>query len=131
MPDYAELIERLEKATGPDRELDAIIMRAIYPELGDTMVTDTGWCVGGDHDAPSKSRPYTASVDAALTLVPDGHSYELTKSAASNFSRAELWNWRRSPPASDHGNEWKSEGNRPLAINIIIAALRARASEVR
>jgi hypothetical protein len=52
--DLTELIERLEKATGPDRELDAAIRDALY-----SPSARVGW------------PPYTASLDAALALVEE------------------------------------------------------------
>ena len=51
-----ELITRLEALTGPDREVDLHMMR--YVEN-----------IGGD---PAKALHYTASLDAAMTLVPEG-----------------------------------------------------------
>lgn len=79
------LIERIESADGPDRELDAEIAVAIRyfpqnvgfvwkndlepncPEIGRvTCVTSLG--TGGPHYAAPR---YTASIDAALTLFPD------------------------------------------------------------
>lgn len=63
-----ELIERLEKATGPDRELDAAIALAIgLPTLNGR--------IGGvsyRDELCEPAPPYTASIGAALTLVPDG-----------------------------------------------------------
>lgn len=71
-----ELIARLEAATGPNRKLDSEICRA------------AGWEVradkkfGGDYYQPRKNYTwqdvpaYTASIDAALTLVPEGWSVQ-------------------------------------------------------
>lgn len=58
-----DLITRLESADGPDRELDAMIQHRITSGVG----------CGAAQDAPR----YTASIDAALTLVPDGWDWEL------------------------------------------------------
>lgn len=49
----AELLERVEGATGPDRELDAAIECALASTWGSAI----------------NPRPYTASLDAALALV--------------------------------------------------------------
>ena len=57
-----ELIARLEAATGPDRELDAAI--------AGTDAATAQW--HSEDETPF----YTASIDAALTLVPVGWSYE-------------------------------------------------------
>lgn len=77
----ADLITRLESADGPSRELDADIARAI------------GWeCVVRDPEAQGKYvcwrkhyrsgewimlPRYTASIDAALTLVPEGWDWAI------------------------------------------------------
>jgi hypothetical protein len=54
-----ELIARLEAATGPDRDLDVAIIDALFP---------------GARKFPLE---YTASIDAALTLVPEGWRWHL------------------------------------------------------
>lgn len=80
MTSLSDLIERLEKATGADRELDALIYIQKYPESAD----DPGPSIGGHgwaflrygvvrDDVPL----YTDSVDAARTLVPKGHHWHL------------------------------------------------------
>ena len=53
-----ELARRCEEAEGPDRNLDAMIHFAIKNGIGCGMA----------QDAPA----YTSSLDAAMTLVPDG-----------------------------------------------------------
>lgn len=58
-----DLIAALEAATGPVRELDFTIAAA------------AGW-----PDSPyshAHARRYTASIDAALSLVPDGWSWQV------------------------------------------------------
>lgn len=82
MTDIAGLIERLEAATGPDRELDA----AIVAHLNNASVrryppqTDFGpgarwqfWSLDGAHFLGNESKfpvpALTASLDAALALV--------------------------------------------------------------
>ena len=65
------LLSRLQAATGPDREIDA--------EIGELVGA-------ADHSGPAYHRPfkdwakhYTASLDAALTLVPVGNWWEIGK----------------------------------------------------
>lgn len=59
MSDLDELIQRLEKATGPDRELDIAIASAWKQHHSGR------WSI--------VNAPYfTSSIDAALTLVPEG-----------------------------------------------------------
>lgn len=63
MTSRSEIIERLEKATGPDRNLDAMIHWLMKDGVG----------VGATQDAPA----YTGSLDAAMTLVPEGCEVDL------------------------------------------------------
>lgn len=66
------LIERLEKATGPDRGLDLDIKFAMagLRSIGGyrAVKISTGERVEVDYLSPD----YTGSIDAALTLVPEG-----------------------------------------------------------
>lgn len=80
-----EIIERLEKARGPDRELDALIVAELhdatmrpYPPSDDFGWQNKWqfWTHDGKHFLGSEAKfpvpAYTSSVDAALTLVlPD------------------------------------------------------------
>lgn len=76
MGEIVGLAERCEKAEGPDRELDKAIVLALKPEA--MFQTDDGYdepivfhaepVVRWKHVLPR----FTASVDAALTLVPEG-----------------------------------------------------------
>lgn len=135
MPDPATILriaDRVEREP-PSRELDAEIHCAVsdFVFLG---MQDGGYL----HDWPKQnirrsvgySWPhYTTSLDAAVTLVPEHHSYELTFSAAGDgaMRRARLWDWRRNPPAMDPGNCWEAvAGALPSAL--CAAALRAIAA---
>lgn len=118
-----ELIERLEAATGPDRELDAAIAEAVghtvkydKADLRDTTpwyqpVPDYSW-----QPVPQ----FSASIDAALTLVPEGLNYELTTTGYK-------------PGATVCGNilTGPHEGAYAAtpALAICIAALRAKNSQ--
>jgi hypothetical protein len=55
MTNLTPLIERVEAASGPDREIDVLIMRWVEN-------------IGGPAEKPL---PYTGSIDAAMTLVGD------------------------------------------------------------
>ena len=75
-----DLAARCEQATGADRELDAAIAKAVGADHGQK----TGWCNGDNGDyfvIDECSLHYTASLDAAMTLLP------------SNFS-GQAWTWR-------------------------------------
>lgn len=62
-----DLIERIEAASGPDRALD----HEIYEYLGSPIVRMVSATTHGT-DLVNWAPFYTASVDAALTLVPEG-----------------------------------------------------------
>jgi hypothetical protein len=65
---HSELIARLE-AAGPDRELDA----AIKELVGHEWDYAADWGPRGFEEPVA--HPYTASIEAALTLVPEGWTY--------------------------------------------------------
>lgn len=66
----AALIERVEQATGPDRCIDAGVFAALHPELR-RLPREPNAFIGPDEWI--KTPPfYTASLDAAVSLVPDG-----------------------------------------------------------
>jgi len=77
-----ELIERLEKATGASRELDGEIAcltdNAVQVEV--TGLKDVLFKPASQHGTlRTDPLPYTSSIDAALTLVPEGCAYELRR----------------------------------------------------
>lgn len=67
-----ELAERCEKATGPDRLLDTQISDALRRH--------------GVKRPPGMPRALTASIDAALTLVPDGYVWHVDLSAGGYYA---------------------------------------------
>lgn len=81
-PDAAaltDLLERVEKAEGADRELDALICEALFGVEVDRVGSPASWGVWSmeltrpDLDGPEsvfdRLAPYTGSLDAALALV--------------------------------------------------------------
>lgn len=122
-----ELAARVEAATGPDRELDAEIALAVgivKEREGNTffghrdyscMVLERGYY---DHDGSAPELPHlTASIDAAMTLVPEG------------------WDWQYS---SYTGTAYVHQGDRTTfghtkvgALALCAAALRAKAHILR
>ena len=80
MSAMVELAERCEKATGPSYGLDCEIWDAIYPGERDARferLSSEGPYKGrlgpADRDGYIKPlRAFTASLDAAMTLVPEG-----------------------------------------------------------
>lgn len=129
---FEALALRCEQATGPDRRLDAEIdclarfpnlrpaepddhrpyQRGVPPGAGDI------WCPTGFLMAAS----YTDSVDAALTLVPDGAQFDIVGEQGSQPARnkcfakvATISVWTAATPA----------------LALCAAALRARAQMER
>ena len=92
-----DLIARIESADGPDRELDALAHLVKFPDT--KVMTDNGgyrserpvqytpardlypiWNGSGSDFADIISAPrYTASIDAALTLVPEGMAFTVAR----------------------------------------------------
>lgn len=110
-----DLIERIESAKGPSRELDA----EIAPLVG-LRVVDEGHPIGRcfydklGHGVPLPS--FTASIDAALTLVPEG----LAGIVSIDFGYARL--------EREDGEHWSSDAATP-ALALVAAALRARGEQ--
>ena len=130
-----ELITALESASEGDWKLDLEIMRHAFPDMEFRIEPAIPAILWGPRlmmrtksEAEKHVRliDYTTSLDAAVTLIPENVSYELTFSAAGDgaLRRARLWDWRRGPLMIDPHNEWVSEGHRPLPLAVCIAALR-------
>jgi hypothetical protein len=91
------LADRCEQAAGPDRELDAEIARfLVLTGAEDIARSRYGWSY------------FTASLDAAVTLVPEGCGWMVMK----NVAKVGRWPKRASTPA----------------LALCAAALRARAA---
>lgn len=116
MADYTDLIARLEKATAPSRRLDAEIIAVIKGGAPE------------DYEATSWALPrLTESLDAALTLVPEGWSFRLWRHPGEHGCHCDVYLL----------GEFK-DGERPClaaedaeqcptpALALVIAALKAR-----
>lgn len=116
-----ELIERLEQATGPDRELDVEIVFALYPDIGAYQPH----CRGEEPifwNEPYRKQPcpeFTKSIDAALTLVPEEHAASVEWSPRYPGC---AWIY---PPDNVDEISFEGEASNP-AIALCIAALKAR-----
>jgi hypothetical protein len=98
-----ELAERCEQASGPDRELDLDITEAL--DLAGR--------------AALSLVPFTASLNAAMTLVPEGCSWSLHKH--NSYSRAGVF----VDDGRDPGHYCDAA---TPALALCAAALRARAA---
>lgn len=103
-----ELADECERAGGPDRSLDLAIICAAFPKVK----------LGGVPE-------YTSSLDAALTLVPEGHDVKITQ--ASGPGRADWYG--RCALRTEWGDGISHRGNAANgALALCAAALRARAA---
>ena len=127
------LAARVEQAQGPDREIELAIFRLLNPQYagpewkpyagGLRHVND-----GSDARTPPDPRTaaprWTASLDAALTLVPEGWRWAVHGGP-----------WTRGPHATLLAPTYVSKSDQTAdaatpALALIAAALRARAEEV-
>lgn len=122
MADLQPLISRLEKVEGPDRELDAEIyasIGAVPSEVADPITgTEIVWIFNGSIGFPPK---FTASLDAAVGLVPEGKAWGIEDVGAGN-PLFEVY-------AGDGDDADHFVVHKLAAIALCIAALKARASE--
>ncbi|WP_066795245.1 hypothetical protein [Sphingomonas soli] len=130
------LAERVEAATGSDRELDRDIMLAAVPcdrapfrywmpmnENTGHGAVDIERVYYGPHCAQAVAVPaYTASIDAAMMLVPEGWFTRL----ATEDRHSHSWRWEL------RGGFGLNVGSRAAtpALALTAAALRARAAEL-
>ena len=109
-----DVIERLEKATGPCRELDKAILLA----LGYSWRGMAYWFRDDSH-AWEGNTHFTVSIDAALTLRPDGALYAI-----------ETYDSNGIYPEHVRASAWVQGAARAFAatpaLAICIAALKAR-----
>jgi hypothetical protein len=138
------LADRCEQATGPDRELDCEIW-ADANDLklewqGNCLVAGIegviGWIDPGEHSrnfstnrsatGPAAIPAYTASLDAAMTLVPEGWEVALYWGMSGFKPEAQLE--RDELRLKNPGFEPISGTAETIALALCAAALRARAS---
>jgi hypothetical protein len=138
MSSLSELIERVENASGPDRLIDGDIALAVGWE-GESRYTSQKWSntFPGCREHWRYDREpfdnwkvprYTESIDAALTLLPDGYAIDrlsIWKGSPSrcivlgtHLKRGEYWHIH-----SD--GMWEAEAATP-ALALVAACLKAR-----
>lgn len=119
----AELIAALEKAERPSRELDAEIAALIAEtQPAHPMPDGTIWIegCGSESSRTLHSRSYTRSIDAALTLVPDGFDWFVS----SEFHGTQFF---ATVTSKDRLHNFVARGILATpAIALCIAALKAR-----
>jgi hypothetical protein len=133
MSDLLALAERVAVASGPDRELDADVYEALGGAL--TKIRGTTKRRLADRYNGRDVPRYTASIDAALTLVPEGW---LLDQVGENW-RTGAWTARLAERASPKlieafdagrviGRESEEGEAATPALALVAAALRARAA---
>jgi hypothetical protein len=116
-----DLIERLEKATGPDRVLDGAIFCACAPRMAECW---PHWSKQERLDMPAH---YTSSVDAALTLVPEGWGISQLEDERENEEDPDKITGCYVRLAGPSRCGFASTIHHTRAIALCIAALKARA----
>jgi hypothetical protein len=120
-----QLAERVIALSGPDREVDGLIFKALNPDRDWFKFSDC-WCARCPDDAAAFDTPehFTASLDAAMSLVPEGWEFMMEGDATPLHYPVETeWSYR-----VELGQHIKGEAA-TLALAITAAALLARAAE--
>lgn len=132
------LIERLEKADGPDREIDALIQISIFPEYGAKMDLSPSRFVmfkdvweknRADHINHAnnvsdwwKVPNYTASIDAAVSLAESAISgVELEITNLYSAARVTLY--------LENGTFYGSSEINSIPLSLCLATLRALSAQ--
>ena len=123
------LIARLKTATEGSRELDFEIFKLLHPMYAKWEYR--GFNSGGEYiKGPGRFReqcpsdPYTTSIEAALTLVPDGWAWHRMKRVGRDRS---IWMAILLPEPRNNLPDAHGNAATP-ALALCIAALKARAA---
>lgn len=126
MSDLAALAERVEQAEGPSRELDALIAASRLRLDGTRFASIQAWVDEAIAERWNFDR-YTASLDAAMTLVPKG--YRLASFGEEAFDdEPKPWVATLSARAGRFGAMGKRGRAATPALALVAAALRAKGS---
>jgi hypothetical protein len=120
-----EIIERLEKASGPDRELDAAIAIEIGAYPTDWQARLPGYSLEYFMAWSGFADNYTSSIDAALTLVAADAVWSIGRRIKVDGYVAIIDGlWGRPQPMTPRS--YHSHLGATPALALCIAALRAR-----
>lgn len=126
MSGLLKLAERCEAATGPSLALDRDIALLIYTGARLVPGNDSRVSVwDGNGRTQLTVKPYTASLDVAMTLVPDGAPWSLNDPANADGSRSVFGYASRCHAFVVGGPNPHDYGATP-ALALCAAALRAR-----
>jgi len=130
--DYEALAVRVDRASGPDLVLERDIALAVYPGAQPLHGNETRISVwDGNGRTQLTVKPYTASIDAAMTLVPEGWFLTLDRYIVSDdpAQRGSWRVWLKFIHPTDHIEKRFARADTP-ATAVLSAALRARAATV-
>jgi hypothetical protein len=138
-----ELAARCESATGPDRELDLEICLAtlvVLQKLDPSKITDlvadkddAGWVLYSYEgmDCTDEVMAFTGSIDAALSLVPEGWFWRCGRTSAfqawAGVNRLHPDHCDKSDESFARREYWEPTWTPVLAL--VSASLRARAAQ--
>lgn len=125
LPSLLDLVERLTQATGPDRELDCRIEAAVrrdvhallYEYTTGPASKQTSWVVK-TRDGWYHPCRFTSSIDAALSLVPEGWTRAVDATVPETGIEVRLF-------GGSTANEVKAD-HLSEAIATVCVALKAR-----
>ena len=140
MESMQELIERLDVVTAPDRQLDVLIALALdwsHPSAGCTLrqlqaLGETVEDIAADTERQTsilnQLPRYTASLDDAMTLIPQGWESVSIRQTDDGEWHAELARHDGHMMAEDPEEWWVDAERRPNpALALCAASLRAMA----
>jgi hypothetical protein len=132
MSALTELADRCEQAAGPDRDIDGMIGAIVGCEFHSAEAVreyahdDHAWGSEGPHWAGTANSlgvlKFTASLDAAVTLIDDDVFFHVSRFSPESGSRGEAHVY----PNRRLGDDYEAEAATP-ALALCAAALRARA----
>jgi len=134
----------VEQATGPDKELDAQIRCAVFagpsayvkqsPINGEWCIYESGangrersW-EGRDITREQRLGPFTGSLDAAMSLVPEG--WRVAGIGETVIEGTDPWNVRLLERRFDGRAKLAQGDAATAALALTAAALRTRAGEI-
>jgi len=130
--------KRLAEATGPDRDIDAELCAAVGFKVkrsegfGEPIDSEWLYCITKDGRGWNRIPAYTSSIDAALTLVPEGWT---ANSSGPNYNSKsgqydQYFGYVRElqpyQEVRDHPDAEGSCHHLSRAIALCLAAIRAR-----
>lgn len=113
-----KLSSRVERLEGPDREIDRAIKQAFDHDWDYSADWDYWDALNGERVSKPVAKPYTASLDAAMSLVPEGMSWRLMRGDNGGYL-ADAW-------TAETGDREFASAGKTSAIALCAAALKSR-----